>query len=108
MGRYFFNVKGSDGALSQDREGQELPDLEAACAEAVSSNREMLGERLLHGGPLGPRQIEITDESGKVLATVTAQDVLMQGDQFRVFTDDVTKSAPTASINSTGKKAAAE
>lgn len=108
MARYFFNVKGSDGALSQDREGQELPDLEAACAEAVSSNREMLGERLLHGGTLGPRQIEVTDDSGKVLATISAQDVLMQGGQFRAFTDDVTKSAPNASVNFTGKKSAAE
>ena len=82
MARYFFNVRGSDGTISRDREGQDLPSLEAARAEAVSSNREMLGERLLHGGSLGPREVEIVDEGGKVLATVTAEDVLMRDGQF--------------------------
>jgi hypothetical protein len=108
MARYFFNVKGSDGAVSRDREGQELADLDAACVEAVNSNREMLGERLLHGGTIGPRQIDVTDESGKVLATVSAQDVLMRDGQFRAFADDATKSAPNAKVNSAGKKAAPE
>jgi hypothetical protein len=111
MTQYFFNVRSSDGTVSRDREGQDLPSLEAARAEAVSSNREMLGERLLHGGSLGPREIEIADESGKVLATVTAEDVLMRDGQFRAFTDDVTKSAPSAPsapLKFTGKKPAAE
>ncbi|HXS05410.1 MAG TPA: hypothetical protein VN723_01370 [Rhizomicrobium sp.] len=108
MARYFFHVRSADDLVSCDREGQELPHLEAARAEAVNSNREMLGERLLHGGALGPRQVEIADESGKVLATITAEDVLMQNGQFRAFPDDVTKSAPTAQIISAGKKTAAE
>lgn len=108
MARYFFHIRGADGSVSLDWEGQELPDLEAACAEAVSSSREMLGERLLHGGTLGPRQIEIADENGKVLATIGAEDVLMQGGQLRAFPDDVTKSAPNAMCNSTGKKTVAE
>ncbi len=90
--------------VSFDREGQELPDLKAAHAEAVSSNREMLGERMLHGGKTRPRQIEVADESGTVLATVTATDVLMQDGQPRDFIDDVTQSAPNVALNSTGKK----
>jgi hypothetical protein len=104
MARYFFNVKGADGEISRDREGQELADLNAARAEAVSSNREMLGERLLHGGALGPRDIEISDERGKVLATVSAKDVLMQDGQLRSFSDDVTKSAPIARSRPPEKK----
>ncbi|HEX4371285.1 MAG TPA: hypothetical protein VH019_08055 [Rhizomicrobium sp.] len=108
MARYFFNVRGPDGEISRDWEGQDLPDLTAARAEAEMSNREMLGERLLHGGSLGPRQIEIVDEKGAVLATITATEVLTDHGQFRVFSDDVTKSAPTASLKSTGKKPAAE
>jgi hypothetical protein len=111
MARYFFNVRGSDGTVSPDREGQDLPSLEAARAEAVSSNREMLGERLLHGGSLGPREVEIADEGGKVLATVTAEEVLLRDGQFRAFSDDVTKSAPsapTAPLKFAGKKPAAE
>ena len=95
MARYFFHVRSADG-ISYDREGQELPDLEAACLEAVSSNREMLGERLLHGGALGPTQVEIADGDGKVLAIVTAKDVLIEEGHLRAFSDDVTKSAPSA------------
>ena len=56
--------------VSRDTEGQELPDLDAARREAINANREMLGERLLHGGSLDHRQIEIADESGTVLAVV--------------------------------------
>ena len=108
MARYFFDVRSADGQVSSDREGQELPDIEAACAEAVNSNREMLSERLLHGGTLGPRQVEIADESGKVLAIITAEDVLMQDGQLRAFPDDVTKTAPSSSVASTGKKTAPE
>src|SRR6185437_13220727 len=108
MARYFFHVRSADDLVSCDREGQELPHLEAACAEAVNSNREMLGERLLHGGALGPRQIEIADEHGKVLAVISAEEVLMDDGQLRAFPDDVTKSAPTAPSRSAEKKAAAE
>ena len=108
MARYFFNVRGPDGEISRDWEGQDLPDLIAARAEAVKSNREMLGERLLHGGSLGPRQIEIVDEKGSVLATITATEVLTDHGQLRAFADDVTKSAPTAALKSAGKKPAAE
>ena len=107
MARYFFHVRNADGLVTCDREGQELADLEAAYAEAVSSNREMLGERLLHGGTLGPRHVEIADESGKVLATISAEEVLMQDGQLRAFPDDVTKTAPSSSV-ATSKKAAAE
>ena len=108
MARYFFHVRSAENLVSCDREGQELPDLEAARAEAVSSNREMLSERLLHGGALGPRQIEIADENGKVLATISAEEVLMKGGHLRAFPDDVTKSAPSSSVSSTGKKEAAQ
>ena len=104
MARYFFNVRGSDGTVSRDREGQDLPSLEAARAEAVSSNREMLGERLLHGGSLNNRRIEICDEKDEVLAVVDASDTLFQEGQLRSFSDDVTQSAPTAALNSKGVK----
>ena len=65
MPRYFFHVR--ERRRHQPRpEGQELPDLEAARREAINTNREMLGEKLLHGGSLNHRQIEIADESGEV------------------------------------------
>ncbi len=108
MSRYFFNIRDSDGDVSRDIEGQELPNLDAARAEAISTNREMLGERLLHGGSLDHRKIEITDESGTILASIDARDVLFRDGKFRDYSDDVTQSAPTGLARSTGKKRAAE
>lgn len=93
MPRFFFHVR--DGAgLSRDEEGQDLPDVEAARREAVCSNREMLGERILHGGALNHRQIEIADETGQVVCVVSSADVLFKNGEFQSYDDDVTKSAP--------------
>ncbi len=93
MPRFFFHVReGTD--VSRDTEGQELPDVAAARREAICTNREMLGERLLHGGSLNQRQIEIADETGQVVDTVSAQDVLFKHGKLQSYDDDVTKSAP--------------
>ena len=93
MARFFFHVRdGSD--LSRDEEGQDFPDIEAARREAVCSNREMLGERILHGGALNHRQIEIADETGQIVGVVRAADVLFKQGEFQSYDDDVTKSAP--------------
>ena len=89
MPRYFFHVR--EGAeISRDREGQELPNAEAARREAIAANREILGDKILHGGSLNHRSIEIADETGHVVDVVTAGDVLSQ----RSFSDDVTQTAP--------------
>jgi hypothetical protein len=96
MPRYFFHVR-EGSLLSKDQEGQELSDAEAARHEAVCSSREMLGERLLHGGSLDHRSIEIADETGHIVDVVNSRDVLFQGGNFRVYSDDVTQSAPTNS-----------
>lgn len=89
MPRYFFHVR--EGAeISRDREGQELPNVEAARREALAANREILGDKLLHGGSLNHRSIEIADETGHVVDVVSASDVLAKAG----FTDDVTQSAP--------------
>jgi hypothetical protein len=95
MPRYFFHVReGSE--LSRDSEGQELADTEAARAEAISSGREILGEKLLHGGSLDHRQIEIADETGHVVEVVRTQDILLKQGELRSYPDDVTQSAPVA------------
>ena len=108
MPRYFFHVRDEDGDISRDQEGQDLPDLEAARSEAVSANREMLGERLLHGGSLNHRQIEIADESGKVLIVIAASDVMFHDGEWRSYSDDVTKSAPIGLSRSTDRKSPAQ
>lgn len=93
MPRYYFHVReGSE--LSRDTEGQEMPNAEAARKEAISASREILGEKLLHGGSLNHRTIEIADETGRVVDVVTSADVLFQGGKFSTFADDVTQSAP--------------
>jgi hypothetical protein len=99
MTRFFFHVRDKDD-ISRDTEGQELPDLEAARREALSTQREILGERLLHGGSLDDHQIEIANERGEVLAVLNTNDTLFQDGHLRSFNDDVTQSAPSAKINS--------
>ena len=94
MPRYFFHVR-EGSTLTRDEEGQELPDAEAARHEAISASREMLGEKLLHGGSLNHRTIEIADQTGHVVDEVNARDVLFQAGRFRSYADDVTQSAPT-------------
>jgi hypothetical protein len=96
MPLYFFHVR-EGSTLHRDTEGQELPDAEAARREAINSSREMLGEKLLHGGALNGRTIEIADETGYVVDVVNSRDVLFRGGQFRTYADDVTQSAPTNS-----------
>ena len=89
MPRYFFHVR--EGAeVSRDWEGQELPNVEAARREAIAANREIMGEKILHGGSLDHRSIEIADETGHVVDVVSAHEVLRQG----MYRDDVTQSAP--------------
>ena len=53
-------------------EGQELARPGSGAREAISTNREMLGERLLHGGSLNHRKIEIADGKGEILARIDA------------------------------------
>ena len=94
MPRYFFHVReGRD--LSRDSEGQLLPNAEAARREAMAAAREILGEKLLHGGSLNTRQIEIADETGHVVDVVGVNDVLYEGGKFRSYGDDITQSAPS-------------
>jgi len=96
MPRYFFHVR-EGSVLHRDGEGQELPNAESARREAINSSREMLGERLLHGGSLNSRSIEIADETGHVVDVVHSRDVLFHAGEFRTYSDDVTQSAPTNS-----------
>ena len=93
MPRYYFHVR-EGGDISRDTEGQTLPDAEAARREAVNTGREILGEKLLHGGALDSRIIEIADETGRVIDTINVNDVLYKAGQFRTYPDDVTQSAP--------------
>ena len=93
MPRYFFHVR-EGGDLFRDTEGQDLPNADAARNEAVAATREILGEKLLHGGSLNHRSIEIADETGHVVDEINSRDALFQNGRFRTYSDDVTQSAP--------------
>ena len=96
MPLYYFHVR-EGSTLNRDEEGQDLPNAEAARREAISSVREILGEKLLHGGSLNGRTIEIADETGHVVDEISSRDVLFRKGQLRNYADDVTQSAPTNS-----------
>ena len=94
MPRYFFHVReGSE--LNRDIEGQDFADAEAARREAINSVREILGEKILHGGALSHRSIEIADETGRVVDVINARDVLLKNGQFRTYSDDIVQTADT-------------
>ena len=50
-------------------------------AKPISTGREMLGEKLLHGGSLDRRTIEIADETGHVVDEVMLQRCAVPGRQ---------------------------
>jgi hypothetical protein len=65
MPRYFFNIR--DGYdVDEDDEGIELPDIEAARAEALATVEELRDE-LADAANI---ELEIVDESGRRLLTV--------------------------------------
>src|SRR5579871_4560747 len=91
MPRYFFHIReGSD--INRDGEGQDLSDVEAARREAINSVREIISEKLLHGGALNHRTIEIADETGRVVEVVNSRDVLFKNGRFRNYPDDIVQS----------------
>ena len=92
MPRYFFHVReGSE--LNRDTEGQDFADVEAARREAINSIREIVGEKLLHGGALNHRCIEIADETGHVVDVVNSREVLLKDGRIRTYSDDIVQSS---------------
>lgn len=90
MSKYYFHVR--DGAdLTRDIEGQDLPNLDSARREALNSMREMISERLLHGGSLNHKQIEIVDETGHVVDVVQSHEAVLKNGEFRTYSDDITR-----------------
>jgi uncharacterized protein DUF6894 len=63
MPLFFFHLR-KDGQLSEDEEGLDLPNLDAARAEADASAREMLADSIKgsHGG--APDAIVVCDAKG--------------------------------------------
>lgn len=75
MPRYFLHIR--DGAtLLKDPDGSELPDLEAARAEALAAARQLLVELIRADKVLNGQRFEIVDETGTLLAVVPIREAL--------------------------------
>ena len=67
MGRYYFHLKRVDQRILWDEEGSELPDLEAARAEALQAARALVADAILMGCDVETQAILVMDEQGQEL-----------------------------------------
>jgi hypothetical protein len=75
MPRFFFHI--ADGEQFPDEEGIILPDIRAAIQVAAAGAREIVAEDLKQGNGLPQNErIEIEDESGQIVATVTFREAV--------------------------------
>lgn len=74
MPRFFFHVRDED--TTRDEEGQELPDLDAAKREAIEGLRDLLCGEVRYGRIDLGRRIEVADEAGATVLTVTAEEAV--------------------------------
>ncbi len=75
MVKFYFNLQ-TDGAVSKDPEGMDLPDLDAARQEATKAAREMAAGAVAAGSEASPDNILVTDAKGVVLAAVSLADMI--------------------------------
>ncbi len=73
MPSFYFHIR-VGGHLFEDPDGSDLPDLEAARAEALAAVRGAVVEQIKTGKAVGGQSFEIMDAAGRVLATVTYRD----------------------------------
>ena len=75
MPRYYFNIDNSIGFVA-DEEGRELPDLAEARAEGLKGVRSILAEDVLNGRLDLKGRLEIANEEGEILATMSFADAV--------------------------------
>jgi hypothetical protein len=73
---YFFHVKRSD-AVDEDLEGVSFDDLDHAKSSAADTLREMVADDLRAARQIDISGVDITDATGKVVATVTVGDAVI-------------------------------
>jgi hypothetical protein len=75
MPRYFLDV--ADGDTIVDPEGADFTDLAAAREEATFSARDIIGQDVKEGRPLGlKRRMDIRDDHGNVVDSVSFSDAI--------------------------------
>jgi hypothetical protein len=73
--RYFFHVR-NEGIFTEDPEGTDLLDAEAALSEARAMARDFAIQDLMQPQRIANRMIEITDSIGTNVRNFRARDVL--------------------------------
>ena len=74
MPRYFFPVH--DDLEVEDKEGAELPNLEAARQRAVLGARALMAEQIQQGRLNLSHSVEVSDEAGQVLLTISFREAV--------------------------------
>lgn len=74
MPRFYLSLR--DGEFLRDDEGQEFADLDAARDTALRGAREIMAEDIKRGILSLNDRVEITDENGERVATVTFRDAV--------------------------------
>ena len=72
--RYFFHLY--NGGQTLDDEGLVLPDMNSAWDTAIRSIRDLMKEDLINGHISLSHRIEITDEYGRILRTVSFKEAV--------------------------------
>jgi hypothetical protein len=75
MMMFYLNLQ-TDGAVSKDPEGVDLPDLDAARQEATKAAREMAAAAVATGSEASVDDVLIADANCHVLATVSLADMI--------------------------------
>ncbi|MDB5522352.1 MAG: hypothetical protein JWM58_115 [Rhizobium sp.] len=75
MPRYYFNVRDGE-TISEDVDGIELQDLEAARREAIVAARDIMIDQLRGGEQVDGQIFEIENEDGEVLLVIPVRDAL--------------------------------
>jgi hypothetical protein len=75
MVKFYFNLQ-TNGAVLNDPEGMDLPDLDAARHEATRAAREMAAASVTAGSETSVDAILVTDAEGRVLATIFLSDMI--------------------------------
>lgn len=75
MPKFFFNFRNGNG-IAKDELGVDLPSLEDARQAALDSAREMVAESVKTNSSSPVEAVIVTDEVGRELLTIRANDVL--------------------------------
>ena len=73
---YFFHIREGDQFMI-DEKGMDFPSFEAALEQARQNARELISQRILATQKVYGMKLDIADENGTVIKTLTVRDYFM-------------------------------